>query len=58
MLDVLHHAFGDSPGVRPTTRMADFEVLGHFIARHASYDTDEFAGSLRSALDGAGTGAS
>ena len=51
MFDVLHRAFGDSQTTRPTTRMADFEVLGRTIARHAGYDADEFAESLRLALD-------
>ena len=32
-------------------RMADFEVLGYSIARHAGYDADGFAGLLRLALD-------
>ena len=50
MFDTLHRAFGDSPGTRPTTRMADFEMLGRSIARHAGYDADGFAGLLRSAL--------
>ena len=51
MFDILHRAFGDSPGTRPSTRMADFEVLGRSIAKHAGYDADEFARSLRLALD-------
>ena len=51
IFDVLHRAFGDSPEIRPTTRMADFEVMGRSIARHAGYDADEFARSLRLALD-------
>ena len=51
MFDILHRAFGDSPGVRPSTRMADFEVLGRTMAKHAGYDADEFAESLRLALD-------
>ena len=53
MFDTLHRAFGDSPVTRPSTRMADFEVLGRSIAGHAGYDADGFAGSLRLALDGA-----
>ena len=51
MFDVLHRAFGDSQTTRPTTRMADFEVLGRTMAKHAGYDADEFAESLRLALD-------
>ena len=51
MFDVLHRAFGDSPGTRPTTRMTDFEVLGRSMAKHTGYDADEFAESLRLALD-------
>ena len=51
IVDVLHRAFGDSPGVLPFTRMADFEVMGRSIAGHAGYDADGFAGSLRLALD-------
>ena len=51
MFDVLHRAFGDSPGTRPTTRMADFEVLGCSVAGHAGHDADEFTESLRLALD-------
>ena len=51
MFDVLHRAFGDSPAVRPSTRMADFEVLGRSMARHAGHDADEFVESLRLALD-------
>ena len=31
--------------------MADFEVLGHYMARHAGHDADEFVESLRLALD-------
>ena len=31
-------------------RMADLEVLGRSITRHAGYDADEFAGSLRLAM--------
>ena len=38
MFDVLHRAFGDSQATRPTTRMADFEVLGRAIAKHAGHD--------------------
>ena len=53
MFDVLHRAFGDSQATRPTTRMADFEVLGRAIARHAGHDADEFVESLRLALDDA-----
>ena len=45
-------AFGDSPITRPSTRMADFEVLGCSIARHAGYGAAEFIESLRLALDG------
>ena len=51
MFDALHRAFGDSPSTRPLTRMADFEVLGRSMAKHAGHDTDEFAESLRLALD-------
>ena len=51
MFDTLHRVFGDSPGIRPSTRMTDFEVLGRSIARHAGYDADRFAGLLRLALD-------
>ena len=58
MFDILHRAFGDSPGVRPSTRMADFEVMGRSIVRHAGYDADGFAGLLRSALDDTMPGAS
>ena len=58
MFDVLHRALGDSQSARPLTRMADFEVLGRSIARHAEYDADGFAESLRSALDGTVPGAS
>ncbi len=50
MFDVLHRAFGDSPVARPSTRMADFEVLGRSIAKHAGHDADGFVGSLRFAL--------
>ena len=52
IFDVLHRAFEGSPVTRPSTRMADFEMLGCFIARHAGYGADGFAGLLRSALDG------
>ena len=58
MFDVLHRAFGDSTTARPITRMADFEVLGRSIAEHAGYDADEFAESLRFALDDTVPGAS
>ena len=58
MFDTLHRAFGDSPVTRPSTRMADFEVLGRSIARHAGYDADGFVGLLSSALDGIMQGAS
>ncbi len=58
MFDTLHRAFGDSPGVRPSTRMADFEVMGRSIAGHAGYDADGFAGLLRLALDDTMPGAS
>ena len=51
IFDVLHCAFGDSPGVRSSTGMADFEVMGGSIARHAGYDADGFVGLLRLALD-------
>ena len=51
MFDVLHRAFGDSQATRPTTRMADFEVLGRSMAKHAGHDADEFTESLRLALD-------
>ena len=51
MFDVLHRVFGDSPSTRPLTRMADFEVLGRSMAKHAGHDADEFAESLRLALD-------
>ena len=51
MFDVLHRAFGDSQTTRPTTRMADFEVLGRSMAKHAGHDADEFTESLRLALD-------
>ena len=40
---------------RPTTRMADFEVLGGAIARHAGYVEAEFDGALRRAAGGDGT---
>ena len=50
MFDVLHRAFGDSPSTLPLTRMADFEVLGRSMAKHAGHDADEFAKSLRLAL--------
>ena len=51
MFDVLHRAFGDSQATRPTTRMADFEVLGRAISRHAGHDGQaEFTESLRLAL--------
>ena len=56
MFGVLHRAFGDSPGTRPTTRMADFEVLGGAISRHAGYGKAEFDGALRRAAGGDGTG--
>ena len=52
MFDVLHRAFGDSPGAWPSTRIANFEVLGRSIAGHAEYDADGFACSLRLVLDG------
>ena len=52
IFDVLHRAFGDSPGILPSTRMADFEVLEHSIVKHAGYDADEFVGLLRLVLDG------
>lgn len=52
MFDTLHRAFGDSPVTQLSTRMADFEVLGYSIAKHAGYDSDGFAGSLYLALDG------
>lgn len=58
IVDILHRAFGDSPVSRPSTRMADFEVMGRSIARHAGYDADGFAGSLRLALDYTMPGAS
>ena len=58
MFGILHRAFGDSTAARPITRMADFEVLGRSIAKHAGHDADGFAESLRSALDGAVPGAS
>ena len=51
MFDVLHRAFGDSQTTRPTTRMADFEVLGGAMAKHAGHDAGEFTESLRLALD-------
>ena len=56
MFDVLHRAFGDSQTTRPTTRMADFEVLGGAIARHAGYRKAEFDGALRRATGGDDTG--
>ena len=56
MFDVLHRAFGDSPGTRPTIRMADFEVLGGTISRHAGYGKAEFDGALRRAAGGDDTG--
>ena len=51
MFDTLHRAFGDSPGVRPSTRMADFEVLGRSITGHVGYGAGKFVESLRLALD-------
>ena len=57
MFDTLHCAFGNSPGVRPSTRMADFEVMGRSIAGHVGYDADRFSGLLRSMLGGATPGA-
>ena len=56
MFDALHRAFGDSQTTRPTTRMADFEVLGRAIARHAGYGEAEFDGALRRAAGGGDTG--
>ena len=56
MFDALHRAFGDSQTTRPTTRMADFEVLGGAISRHAGYGEAEFDGALRRAAGGDGTG--
>ena len=56
MFDILHRAFGDSQTTRPTTRMADFEVLGGAISRHAGYGEAEFDGALRRATGGDGTG--
>ena len=44
MLYILHLAFGNSPGTRPSTKMADFEVLRHSIAKHTGYDADDFIG--------------
>ena len=58
MFDVLHRAFGDSPGTKPTTRMADFEVLGRSMAKHAGHDAGKFTESLRLALDDAMPGES
>ena len=55
MFDVLHRAFGDSQATRPTTRMADFEVLGRAIAKHAGYGEAEFDGALRRAAEGGDT---
>ena len=52
VFDVLHRAFGDPTRVQSSTRMADFEVLGRSIARHAGYNADEFVGLLRLVLDG------
>ena len=57
MFDIIRCAFGDSLGVRQSTKMAGFEVTEHFIARHAGYYADEFAGSLRLELGGAAPGA-
>ena len=56
MFDALHRAFGDSQTIRPATRMADFEVLGRAIARHAGYGEAEFDGALRRAAGGDDTG--
>ena len=52
MFDVLHRAFGDSQATRPTTRMADFEVLGRAIARHAGYGEKKFDEALEHAVGG------
>ena len=56
MFDVLHRAFGDPGKGRLVTRMADFEILGGAIARHAGYGEAEFDGALRRATGGGDTG--
>ena len=52
MFGVLQPRLRDSPGVRPSTWIANFEALGRSIAGHAEYDVDGFVDSLRLALDG------
>ena len=51
IFDILHHAFGDSPGIRPSTRIVDFEVLGHSIARHAGHGEEKFDEALLMLMD-------
>ena len=46
MFDVLHRAFGDPGEVLPSTRMADFEITGRAISRHAGYGEEKFDGAL------------
>ena len=57
MFAILHRAFGDSPGIWPLTRMADFEVLWSSIAGYAGHDADGFAESISLELDGTMQGA-
>ena len=58
IFDVMHHAFGDSLGIWPPVRMADFEAFGRSIAKHAGHDAGGFAGSIRLVPDGAAPDAS
>ena len=50
IFDVLHRAFGDSQITRPTTRMADFEVLGCAITGHAGCREEKFDEALGLAM--------
>ena len=49
IFDVLHRAFGDPGEVLPSTRMADFEITGRAISRHAGYGEEKFDGALEPA---------
>ena len=46
MFDILHRAFGDPGKGRPATRMADFEIMGCAISRHAGYGEKKFDEAL------------
>ena len=49
---LLHRAFGEPPGARQTTRMADFEVLGRAVAKHSGHGENAFVDSLQSVVQG------